>query len=169
MTISALHPAELDPDHRGDDDRREGGTGEGDEVEDGDDDRQRDRVARADREEDDRRADARDQADEEVSADVAANRAVDVARDPVPPRLHRLRERALEPLDDLRALEEHEDRQEGNRDDTDDEGDDAPGDRKPGVGDAEHTAGALVIDRLLDLVDDLVVVLEEAERAAALW
>ena len=66
-----------------------------------------------------------------------------------------------------RPFEQHEDGQEGDRDDADHEGDDAVRDREARIGDAQDPAGATLLDRLPHLVDDLVVVLQEAERASA--
>ena len=103
----------------------------------------------------------------EVPADVAADRAVDVARDPVPARLVLLGQGVAEARHEPRPFEQHEDGQEGDRHDADDEGDDTVGDGEARIRDAQNPAGSLLLDRLPHLVDDLVVVLQEAERASA--
>ena len=149
-----------------DDDRRERGAGERDQVEDGDDEAERDGVRDAEHEQHGGGDDARDQADREVAGDVAADRAVDVAADLAPARLRRLRHQAVDPLDPGRPLEQHEERQERDRDDGDDGVEDALRQREGGVREPEDAAGAALLDRLARPLDDVVVALEEAEPAA---
>ena len=86
------HPVLRDEDDERDDDRGDRRARQRDQVEDGDDERKRNRVIRADREEDDHRREAGDEADQEVAGGVAADRPVDVLADPAPARLLRLRQ-----------------------------------------------------------------------------
>src|SRR4029453_18493225 len=117
-------------------------------------------------EEDGGRSRAGDEADEEVARDVAADRPVDVRAGAAPVRLDVRWQRTVGTLDDLAALQEHEQREEGDRDDADDRGDDALRGSDRGPRDPEDAPGALLLDRLADPVDDVVVGLQEAERAA---
>ena len=112
--------------------------------------------------------DSRDEADREVAGDVAADRAVDVA-----PHLRQrgcdvLGQQRVEALDPVRPLEQHEQGQERDRERGDDGIDDALRHRQRGAREAEHAGRTALLDRLPDLLDDLVVALEEAEPAATL-
>ena len=66
-----------------------------------------------------------------------------------------------------RPLEEHEVREEDDRDRPDDCGDDAAHDVEEGLAETEHPTGPLLLDRLTDAIDDLVLVLQPAERPLA--
>ena len=117
---------------------------------------------------DERRQHARDQADQQVARDVAADRAVDVAPDLAPARLRLRRQERVEPLDPRRAFEQHEERQEDDRDvpmtmlTT-------PFVTETAVPDsAEQLLRAAVVDLLAHLLDDVVLRLEEAEPPLAL-
>ena len=110
---------------------------------------------------------AGDQADHEVAGDVAADRAVDISSGALPARTGGLRKKRHLPANRARALDEHEQGEEHDRDQRDDAGEHALRDAEPALRYAEYPAGAPLLDRLLDAIDDLVVALEEPERPLA--
>ncbi len=113
------------------------------------------------------RNDACDEADREVPGDVAANGPVDVRAHLAPARLGLLVEKPVEPLHPDRAFEQHEQRQEGDRDDGDHGIENALRQAQRRVREAEDSADAALLDRFPCLFDDLVVALEKPEPASS--
>ncbi len=83
--------------------------------------------------------------------------------DLAPARLLFLRNEDENPLDPHRPLEQHEEGHEDDRERRDHAGDDALRDGERGPGADRQTSDAAVVDRGLDLLDDVVPGLEEAE------
>ena len=106
------------------------------------------------------------EADQDVAGDVAADRPVDLVADSTPARLRLLGEERVPALDPVAPLEQHEERQEDDRHRRRDDRDDALGDRERRAGKPEHLLRAAVLHLLLDLLDDVVLALEEAEPSA---
>ena len=113
-----------------------------------------------------RRDDAGDEADRQVAGYIAADRAVDVTADLPPARLSRLGDQAVDSLHPGGALQQHEERQERDRDDGDHRVEDALRHGESGARKAEHPSDAALLDRFSRPFDDLIVALEEAEPAS---
>ena len=163
----AADPVGLDEDDGRDDDRREGGSGQRNQIEDRDDEPERDRIVAAHGEQDDGGYRPCDEADQQVPRDVPADRPVDLPPDPLVARPRGVPAGAERALNGARALEKHEEREEDDGDDADHRGHHAPDDIEDGKAQPEHASRPLALDRLTDAIDDLVVVLEEAERPSA--
>ena len=108
-----------------------------------------------------------DEADQEIAGDVAADRPVDVVAHPLVAHPRTRGDEVEGSPDRPRAFEEHEEREEDDRDHADDGGHHAPDDVEDRQTEAQNATRPLGLDRLADAVDDLVVVLEPAERASS--
>ena len=158
----------MDEPDRSDDDRGDRGAGQRDQVEDRHEQPERHGVRDSEREQDDGRRHSRDEADQQVSGHVAADRAVNLVADAAPVIPRALGQHGEEPVDPERAFEEHEEGHEDDRHGGDDRGDDPLRDRDRGAGEAEQLRGATRFDGVPNPLGDVVLRLQEAEPTAAM-
>ena len=112
----AAEPAGLDDDHGRDDDRCERCACQRDEIEHRDEEAERDRELTAEDEEHHGGQRSGDHADEQISGDVARDGLVDVTPDPLVARPCRVGKKVEQAPHGARSVEEHEEREEDDRD-----------------------------------------------------
>ena len=137
-------------------------------IEERDDETERDRIRHTHDQQHHRDRSAGDQADQDVSGDVAADGPGDVLADASPARLRLLRKEQVGPFDPAFPLEQHEERQEDDRHRRSDHGDHALRDGDRGARKPEHLLRAAVLDLFTHLLDHVVLALQEPESTASM-
>ncbi len=87
---------------------------------------------------------------------------------PLPAGARLRREQPVEAVHPLRALEQHEESEEGDRDRPEHDRDHALGDRERRAGEAEHLRRPTLVDRVLDPLGQVIFRLQEPEPSLAL-